>query len=270
MTLALHPRNEGFEWLGARRPLRRLSEEQAEAWERVGYFLLPDAFDRGELAAVIAELDPLEAEVDGFLAGRPDGKLFIAESGNVTFTVHPSQRSAHLRAFCQHPVFRDLGHDLIGPDVRLYWDQAVYKKPEKPREFPWHQDNGYTYVEPQQYLTCWVALTDATRANGCPWVAPGRHRHGTLAHRLTDAGWQCFASDPPDAVPVEAPAGSIVVFSSLTPHKTGPNRSDRPRKAYIVQYAPDGARAFGDGSGPPVAQDDPARQFPILVAGEAA
>jgi len=34
-------------------------------------------------------------------------------------------------------------------------DQAVYKKPAIPR-IPVHQDNGYTYIEPQQYLTCWL------------------------------------------------------------------------------------------------------------------
>jgi len=31
----------------------------------------------------------------------------------------------------------------------LYHDQAVYKENEKPRRFPWHQDNGYTYVSPE-------------------------------------------------------------------------------------------------------------------------
>ena len=83
--------------------------------------------------------------------------------------------------------------DLIGPDVNLYWDQAVYKKPEKPRRFPWHQDNGYTFIEPQHYLTCWIALTDATEDNGCPWVAPGLHRSGTLAHRYVEPlGYECF------------------------------------------------------------------------------
>jgi ectoine hydroxylase-related dioxygenase (phytanoyl-CoA dioxygenase family) len=133
--------------------------------------------------------------------------------------------------------------------------------------FPWHQDNGYTYIEPQQYLTCWVALTDATRDNGCPWVAPGLHRHGTLAHHMTDAGWECLTDDPADATPVEAPAGSIVVFSSLTPHKTGPNVTDGVRKAYIVQFAPDGAVAWRAGERGE-AQNDPERQF--LITGESA
>ena len=156
--------------------------------------------------------------------------------------------------------------------MRLYWDQAVYKKAEKPRAFPWHQDNGYTFLEPQQYLTCWVALTDATLENGCPRVMPGLHRRGTLAHHLTDAGWQCL-DDPEGAVAVPVQAGSVVVFSSLTPHSTGPNLTDTVRKSYIVQFAPDGARALKalPGSPQPVVelQDDPERQFPVLVHGSA-
>jgi ectoine hydroxylase-related dioxygenase (phytanoyl-CoA dioxygenase family) len=175
-----------------------------------------------------------------------------------------------------HRVFTDLCADLVGPDVNMYWDQAVYKKPEKPRRFPWHQDNGYTFVEPQQYLTCWVALTDATVDNGCPWVAPGLHLGGTLRHRWVDPlGWECFDQPPRGHEPVAAPvpAGGAVVFSSLTPHLTGPNLTDTVRKAYILQYAPVGARVLdGDvDAGPPVGStmcDAPERQFPVLRGGE--
>jgi len=104
----------------------------------------------------------------------------------------------------------------------------------------------YAFVEPQQYLTCWVALTDATEENGCPWVVPGLHRLGTLAHAYSDTGFVCL-HDPEDAVAVPAPAGSIVVFSSLTPHSTGPNRTDAVRKAYIGQFAPTGAAVLRRG-----------------------
>ena len=34
------------------------------------------------------------------------------------------------------------------------------------------------------------------------------------------------------------------MFSSLTPHATGHNTTDEVRKAYILQYAPDGAVAL--------------------------
>jgi ectoine hydroxylase-related dioxygenase (phytanoyl-CoA dioxygenase family) len=162
--------------------------------------------------------------------------------------------------------------DLIGPDVRLYWDQAVYKKPEKPRRFPWHQDNGYTFVEPQAYLTVWLALTDATVTNGCPHVAPGVHRAGTLRHEFVDPlGFECFATYD-GAVAAEVPAGGAVVFSSLTPHFTGPNTTDSVRKAYILQYAPPGATMLrGDpDAGEPTQHevcDDPHRQYEVLCGG---
>ena len=266
----LHDRNHGFEWTAPSGPFRRIDVEQARAWSDEGFFVLPNAFDPEELDELTASLDELDARVTAFLKTLPDGKLMIAEDGNITFMTHAVLQSEAAKQFCAHPVFRDLAHDLIGPDVRLYWDQGVYKKPEKPTEFPWHQDNGYTYVEPQQYLTCWVALNDATITNGCPWVVPGVHRLGTLEHWTADAGFQCLR-DPEGAVAVEARAGSIVVFSSLTPHATGPNDSDGVRKAYIVQFAPDGAmtqRKNLDGSlvnEEPA--NDPARQYPILIAG---
>jgi hypothetical protein len=84
---------------------------------------------------------------------------------------------------------------------------------------------------------------------------------------MTDAGWQCLDADPPDAMAVEAPAGSIVVFSSLTPHKTGPNLTNDVRKAYIVQFAPEGAVAWRAGSEGPTPQRDAEHQFAILRGG---
>ena len=51
------------------------------------------------------------------------------------------------------------------------------------------------------------------------------------------------------AVEVPVRAGSVVVFSSLTPHATKRNTTDAVRKAYILQYIPDGAIALrGDAS----------------------
>lgn len=264
----LHRWNRGFTWIDHRGPFRRVTAAQARAYDADGFFVLEDAFDAEAVRALIADIDPYEARAAAFLRAQPNQRYFIAAARTITFSVHLVLHSPRLRAFCAGPVFRDLTADLIGPNVRLYWDQAVYKKFEEPAPFPWHQDNGYTYLEPQQYLTCWIALTDATEANGCPWVVPRLHRKGTLEHRLTERGWQCL-DDPPNAVPVPARAGSIVVFSSLTPHATGPNRTDGVRKAYIVQFAPDGAHTVQehDGARTETCQDDPDRQYVILRDG---
>lgn len=268
----LHPWNQGFAWQTRRGPLRTLTPAQAAQFDRDGFVVIESVLDADEVAAALAEIDPIEAQTDAYLQTRPDGRLTILESGAITFSIHLVTRSAVLRRLAAHPAIVGICHDLVGDDVNLYWDQAVYKKPEKPRRFPWHQDNGYTYVEPQQYLTCWVALTNATEENGCPWVVPGLQRRGTLAHRFVDPlGYECFEHpENPVAAPVRA--GGIVVFSSLTPHLTGPNVTAAVRKAYILQYAPAGATILdGDpGAGPPTAKrgcDVAERQFPVLRGG---
>jgi phytanoyl-CoA hydroxylase len=270
-----HPWNRTFTWDLPDATPTAISATERAAFERDGFLVRPELIDRATLTSLRAELDDLEAEVDRLLAEQPDGRLHIAEAGAITFTVHAVLRSAAARAVTKDPALLGLCRDLLGPEVNLYWDQAVYKKPEKPRRFPWHQDTGYTFVEPQHYLTCWIALTDVTVDNGCPWVLPGLHRSGTLLHRWVDPiGWDCFPTEPRGAVAAEVPAGGAVVFSSLTPHLTGPNATDAVRKAYIVQYAPVGTRRIeGDwlhghapsGSSP---CDDPDRQFAVLRGGD--
>jgi phytanoyl-CoA hydroxylase len=239
---ALHPLNQGFAWKPVTGPFRRVTAEQAQSFNEKGFFLLEDAIDGETVARVIAEIDPREARMEEFVRAQPGKRLMISEADGISFTIHLVRRSQFLREFSASQVFADLCHDLVGPDVRLYWDQAVYKKPEYQKHFPWHQDNGYTFIEPQAYLTCWIALTDATIDNGCPWVIPGGHLRGTLKHRASEAGYVCREEDGAEATPVPVRAGSIVVFSSLTPHRTGPNLTRSVRKTYILQYAPEGAR----------------------------
>jgi ectoine hydroxylase-related dioxygenase (phytanoyl-CoA dioxygenase family) len=69
--------------------------------------------------------------------------------------------------------------------------------------------------------------------------------------------------------PLPLAAGSIAVFSSLTPHRTGPNRTGRVRKSYILQYAPEGAVMYPVDAAPHSA-DHPDWQYPVLRGGCAA
>jgi ectoine hydroxylase-related dioxygenase (phytanoyl-CoA dioxygenase family) len=272
-TVRLHPWNTGFTWVDRTGPFRAMGADHVAQFDERGYVVVADLLDATTVERVRAEVDRYEQRMAEHLASLEGGRIAIAEDGAITFTTHLVVRSDLLRELSRHPRIVGICADLIGPDVNLYWDQAVYKKPEKPRRFPWHQDNGYAFVEPQQYLTVWVALTDATHDNGCPVVAPGFHRLGTLAHTYVDPlGWECL-HDPEGAVAAEVPAGGAVVFSSLTPHLTGPNTTDAVRKAYILQYAPTGATVLrGDPhagnatSRQPCAAPD--RQYPVLVGGE--
>lgn len=262
-----HQENRAFQWRAAPGPFELLTPGQVRAWEEDGGFVLEDAFSGAEIEAVLGAIDPLEAEAQAALEQLEGGAFGISRANEIVFSPHLVARSEVLRAFARHPTLCALVAELIGADVRLYWDQLVYKKPHTADEFPWHQDNGYTYVEPQQYLTCWVALTDATVDNGCPWILPGEHRRGTLVHEWTELGFRCL-EDPATARALEVRAGSVAVFSSLTPHRTGPNLTGSVRKAYILQYAPEGAVMYPR-QGPPQPATNESWQYPVLSKGVA-
>jgi ectoine hydroxylase-related dioxygenase (phytanoyl-CoA dioxygenase family) len=266
-----HELNKRFDWENRKGPFRLISDEQALQYNEQGFLVFEGVFDPDTIAALTEELDLIERKFEEVVRDKFGGRMFIARAGEITFTPHAVTRSPKARALTHSKFFCDLVHDLLGDDVRLYWDQTVYKKPGTVDEFPWHQDNGYTYVNPQQYLTCWVALTDADEENGCPIVLPGFHREGTWAHERTELGFDCRAGEGGfETIAAPVRAGDVVAFSSLTPHKTGPNTTaDRLRKAYIVQFAPDGAEVLMQEGGKitRLPCNAPERQYPILVGG---
>ena len=237
----LHENNKKFDWSIPSGPYEFLNSNQIRCFDENGYTIIEDAFTPSELKKVIEIIDPFEFNVTEALKGLDGGKFFISRAEEITFTTHLVTQSEELKEFSKHKVFTGICKDLIGDNVRLYWDQAVYKKPGTKDEFPWHQDNGYTFIEPQAYLTCWVALTDTDDTNGCPCVMPGLHKRGTLHHEATELGHE-IPLDSADSVVLPLKAGSIAVFSSLTPHRTGPNLNNNIRKAYILQYAPEGSK----------------------------
>jgi len=216
-----------------------VTDEQRQQFREQGYFLLPNAFAAAEIDALTERLDRFaEAHEAQLLARGAEG---ISRPSEISFTSHLAEHDPQIMAFATQEAFISLATTLISPDVSLYWDQSVYKKPETHRDFPWHQDNGYTQIEPQEYLTCWVALVDANVQNGCIWVLPGSHTDGVVEHRDTPIGKQCYFGDDP-GVAVELPKGGMAVFSSLLFHRSGPNLSNTIRKSYILQYSAADAR----------------------------
>ncbi|MGH0035930.1 MAG: phytanoyl-CoA dioxygenase family protein [Myxococcota bacterium] len=207
--------------------MTRLAPEQIEAFRTDGYFNAGRLFDDGELAE-------LRDEYERMLA-RP---MKIGEPGTTPFDYGPALhvRSEVMRRFaCSRPLV-EIAVDLLGPDVRLWWDQAVFKRAGATSEVPWHQDNGYTPIDPPEYVTCTVGIDAHTRENGCLWIMPGSHHDGIRPHHKRDGVFYRGYDGDEHGVPVTMEAGEVLVFSSLTLHRTGPNRSSGPRRSWVVQY----------------------------------
>ncbi len=108
----------------------------------------------------------------------------------------------------------NLSANITGPgggEMVLHADQIFVPT-------PWPTD-------PQGANAAWC-IDDFTADNGATCFVPGSH----LLHRPPEPG------DDAVAVPMEAPAGSLVVFESRIWHRTGFNRTAEQRRAGIFGW----------------------------------
>lgn len=239
-----------------------LTEEHLDQFQREGYVIIENFFPKEEIEEATRRIDDMvrlheekqRQDVSGDKgAGAGTGAGAGAGTGagranEIIFINYVVKKDAYFQTFCAQDKFVQLTTALLGPEVAVYFDSVAYKRPETPKEFPWHQDNGYGLVLSEQYVTCWIALEDATVENGCVWVMPGSHRQGIVEHKPTPVGLQCYFGPDP-GVPVTLNKGGMAVFSSLLFHRSGPNVSNATRKGYLVQYFPTHAVNIKTGKG---------------------
>jgi ectoine hydroxylase-related dioxygenase (phytanoyl-CoA dioxygenase family) len=151
---------------------------------------------------------------------------------------------AELAEFLLSDLTAEICRVTLGGDAFLHNDQFVVKCETAGMDFAWHQDGAYVQHrigDHPECVTCWCALDDVGEENGTIWVLPvSRFGRRELVEHIpnpqTNDRVGYFGDDPGE--PISAPAGSVVVFSSLTFHRSGPNPTASPRRAYLAQYAP--------------------------------
>lgn len=234
-----------------------LTKEQSEQYADKGYIIFENLFSDKEIDKIRKITDELDEEAEKAL--QKAGHKFNSIPNEINFNSNINFKHPELQKFAADPRFADITTFILGPEIRLYWDQTVYKRPEAKRDFPWHQDNGYVPTDPVHYVTCWLALDDSTIENGCIWIQPETHKRGLVPHIKTDIGWVCYDGEE-EGIPVELKKGSMVVFHSLLFHRSKPNMSkSQTRKGYVLQYSVEGAKNPDTGkvfkNGPIVAKD---------------
>jgi ectoine hydroxylase-related dioxygenase (phytanoyl-CoA dioxygenase family) len=148
-----------------------------------------------------------------------------------------------------NPRFLVAASQLLGNKLVRFWhDQLFCKPPKHGGVVAWHQDYSYwTRTKPIAHLTCWCGLDDSTIENGCVQYVPGSHRWGLL-DKPDLAGDMMGIMDylTPEQqkqfkpVPVEVKAGEGIFHHPLTLHGSGENKSDRPRRAFVLNVIADG------------------------------
>lgn len=221
-----------------------LTPEQLAAYRRLGHLTIPDVFTPAEMDVAIADAQSWGDAVMASL-GEAERKWYL-DAGAAKPVLRKLDNPAHHR-----PVFRRLATDprlvrlveaIIGPGTTVYFSQIFFKPPEGGGPKPVHQDNFYFGPRnPEEMVTAWVALNDATVENGCLWFGEGTNRGPVLPHVAPpDEPFNLLIPDdlaktqPMSPAPV--PKGGVSFHHGSTFHQSGRNLSKRWRRAVAFHY----------------------------------
>ncbi|MDN4522974.1 phytanoyl-CoA dioxygenase family protein [Fictibacillus fluitans] len=144
---------------------------------------------------------------------------------------------------------------LSGSDgIRLFHDHALFKMPGDSKPTPWHQDFPYWPMNREagkKALSIWIALDDVDETNGCMKFLPESHRIENLKPINLAEPANIFEQSSSVAIPKNSPvtirmkAGSCTFHHGLTFHFAHSNTTDKPRRALVIIYMPDGTTFNG-------------------------
>ncbi len=148
-----------------------------------------------------------------------------------------------------NPAFVMAASQLLGNQAVRFWHDQLFCKPARHGGVvAWHQDYSYwTRTVDMAHLTCWTGLDDASVENGCLYYVPGSHRWGLLDKPELAGdmdGLMAYLTEEQKAafkpVPIEMKRGYGTFHHPLMVHGSYENRSDRSRRAFVLNVFKDG------------------------------
>ncbi|MEP3045672.1 MAG: phytanoyl-CoA dioxygenase family protein [Roseibium sp.] len=251
-----------------------LSPEQLEHFRTKGYLVIENLIDEQTLDKVKAEYSGVMDKLydgwfhDDLVQKAPDGlsfweKLDVAYRGGFDWyqpfdislphadikTDTPMHFGPAVFDMTTHKNILDMVEQLIGPEITSNPIQHVRIKPPQRSvseseirahvvATDWHQDKGVTLEEADNtdFVTVWLAITDATIENGCLQVASGTYESMLPHCSKTQTGIADAFIPTGNATPTPVKAGGAVIFHPLTPHSSLTNDSDGYRWSFDLRY----------------------------------
>jgi ectoine hydroxylase-related dioxygenase (phytanoyl-CoA dioxygenase family) len=234
--------------------MKALTGEQVAAFHYNGFLYPIAALTPEEIAACVAGLERLEAELGSAVA-----------DADVKWRSHAYAHSPWFNDLIRHPRILDAVEDVIGPDILVWTSTFFIKEPGSKTFAAWHQDGAFFGLEPNEQVCAWVALSDASKEAGCMEMlsskgAPRMYHHAPmgLKHSINRAGQtivEPFDKSHPTAMALKA--GEFSLHHELAVHRSAPNHAAHRRIGIGLNYVPTHVRV-----------NSPVRLKAMLVRGE--
>ena len=205
-----------------------LTHDQIKQYYEAGYVAPIDVFTKDEADEIRKEIELIEKKWPKELEGL--GRNYIHLISPVFDKV------------CHNNKILDAVESIIGKDILVCGTTLFVKNPKEKGFVSFHQDAKYIGLEPYNWVTAWVAVTDANEENGCMRMWAGSHKQKLKYHNqkfdennLLTRG-QTIEDVPIDETkPVILKAGQISLHHPTVVHGSGINKSDERRIGFVIQ-----------------------------------
>jgi len=200
---------------------------------------LKDYEDHGFVAPVdiltLEEVKKIKEEIEYIEKKWPDELVGLGRN-NVHYI------SPVFDQVCHNSKILDAVESIIGKDILVGGTTLFIKDPDKKGFVSWHQDAKYIGFEPYNWVTAWLAITDANEENGCMRMWSGSHKEKIKDHKDTyDENNLLTRGQTVQNVPIEKTtpnilkAGQLSLHHPMIVHGSGPNKSNQRRIGFVIQ-----------------------------------
>jgi ectoine hydroxylase-related dioxygenase (phytanoyl-CoA dioxygenase family) len=194
-------------------------EDVLAAVEDQGYAVVEGMLDAEQVAAKYGELARLAAVTP---LGRNDFEGFRTHRVYALFA-----KSRAYDDLALHPLLLGVVDKVLGPHYQLSAPVGLYLAPGETSQFLHCDDHVYPLPapHPQVVFNSMWPLCDYTTDNGTTRLVPASHR------------WPAGRRPEEDeAISVEMPAGSALLYNGTLWHGAGANDHDQPRLGILMEY----------------------------------
>ena len=214
--------------------MQSIEHVQCRQWNRDGYVLLENHLhpsERDDLARWVEELAGWPEEPGKWMKWYEN----VATGRQLCRVEDFVPYHAGLANFLQSSELCNVLELLLGEPAALFKEKINFKLPGGAGFQP-HQDApAFTAFGQSYHVTVMIAVDPATRENGCLEVVESLHGSGLLP-QAADGTLAKEWVDKQVWKPVEMQPGDVLIFDSYLAHRSGPNRTNRPRRALYVTY----------------------------------